>query len=42
MSKPLCKSDDEPKLKPKEAKFECRKCGRPAKKEKQVCKPHKI
>lgn len=36
----LCKTDKS--AKPSEAGFECRKCGRLAKKEEKVCKPEKL
>jgi tRNA(Ile2) C34 agmatinyltransferase TiaS len=44
MSKTLCKTKDREKLasKQSEANFECKRCGKKAKKEKFVCKPHKI
>jgi hypothetical protein len=41
MSKPLCKSGEKEKIKPEEVRFSCRKCDRKAKKEKDLCKPHK-
>jgi hypothetical protein len=44
MSKKMCKSSekDRKKEQKKTTKFECRSCGRPAKKKKKLCKPQKI
>ena len=43
MSKTLCKTKDPKKVGKKEedARFECKRCGHVAKKEKHLCKPHK-
>lgn len=41
MGKTLCKSGKEVKLKPEEVRYVCKKCDRAAKKEKDLCKPHK-
>ncbi len=41
MGKTLCKSAKEVKLKPEEVRYVCKKCDRKAKKEKDLCKPHK-
>lgn len=40
MSKKSCENKDYEK--PVNAKFECKKCGRKALKEKQVCKPKEL
>jgi len=40
MTKKRCEKKDYEQ--PEVAKFECKKCGRKAKKEKQVCKPKEI
>jgi len=40
MTKKRCEKKDYEK--PEEPKFECKKCGRKALKEKQVCKPKEI
>jgi hypothetical protein len=40
MSKTACKDSDV--IDNKDPKFECEKCGATAKKEKHLCKPHKI
>lgn len=41
MRKTLCKSGEKVIIKPEEARFVCKKCDRLAKKEKDLCKPHK-
>jgi len=41
MSKTLCKTGMKDKIKPEKARFVCGKCDRLAKKEKELCKPHK-
>ena len=40
MAKKRCEKKDYEK--PEEAKYECKKCGRQAVKEKQVCKPKEV
>jgi hypothetical protein len=44
MTKTLCKTKDKKKLAKKQsvANFECKRCGKKAKKEKFVCKPHEF
>jgi len=42
MGKTLCKTGEKVKVKPEEARFVCKKCDLMAKKEKKLCKPHKI
>ena len=44
MSKTLCKKDTEEvqEMKSKKEKYTCKKCGRKAHKEKNLCKPQKI
>lgn len=41
MSKTLCKTGEKIKVKPEDTRFVCKKCDRVAKKEKDLCKPHK-
>jgi len=43
MAKTLCKDKDREKAEKKEGnpKFECKRCGRKARKEKYLCKPEK-
>jgi hypothetical protein len=44
MSKTLCKTSDPEKLQKKQEDpiYACGKCGKPARKEKHLCKPDKI
>ncbi len=42
MSKKICDGLDDFKKKDKKLKYECKKCGRQAPKEKNCCKPVKI
>lgn len=44
MAKTLCETKDSDKLKDKQKnpQYECKRCGRQARKEKYVCKPKKL
>lgn len=42
MGKTKCKENKDPGKEVKDPKYQCRKCGEYARKEKKLCKPEKI